>query len=61
MAIKINNDTIIDNNKGIIDVNNSAGPVNSVLTSTGTTIEWKPFAETVAATKAIAYFYAATV
>lgn len=42
MAIKINNSTIINDNKGIADKNNNVGIANSVLTSDGTTIEWKP-------------------
>jgi hypothetical protein len=42
MAIKINNNTIINDNKGIVDKNNNVGIANSVLTSDGTSIEWKP-------------------
>jgi hypothetical protein len=61
MAIKINNNTIIDNNKGIVDANNSAGVLYSILTSTGTTIEWKPVLESKASSKGFAYFSAATV
>jgi hypothetical protein len=40
MAIKINNNTVINDNKGIIDKNNNVGIANSVLTSDGNSIEW---------------------
>jgi hypothetical protein len=42
MAIKISGTTVINDNKGIVDKNNTVGIANSVLTSDGTSIEWKP-------------------
>lgn len=55
MAIKINNNTIIDNNKGIVDVNGNVGIAKSILTSTGTSIEWKS-ASSIGAGKGYIYF-----
>jgi len=58
MAIKINNNTIINDNKGIEDVNNSVGVGNSVLTSTGTSIEWKSLGNIGSSSKAFTFFTA---
>lgn len=61
MAIKINNTTIINDNRGILDVNSNVGIANSILTSTGTSIEWKSVDSSVSTSPGIIYFLAATV
>lgn len=46
MAIKINNNTIINDNRGIVDINNQVGTSGQILTSTGTAIQWSRSGET---------------
>lgn len=61
MAIKINNTTIINDSRGILDVNSNVGIANSILTSTGTAIEWKSIGGAGGAGKGFVNFSAATV
>jgi hypothetical protein len=60
MAIKINNNTIINDNRGIVDINNNVGIANSILTSTGTAIEWKYLGDVGGASKGFTFFAAHT-
>lgn len=67
MAIKVNNNTIIDNNRGIVDIFNRVGAATSVLSSDGTSIVWKDLSDadfsgsTSTVAKGFVYFSAATV
>jgi hypothetical protein len=40
MAIKINNNTVINDNRGFVDINNSSGLDKQIFTSTGTASAW---------------------
>jgi hypothetical protein len=60
MAIKINNNTIINDNRGIVDINNNVGIAKSVLTSNGTAIEWRFVGDVGASSKGFTLFAAHT-
>lgn len=61
MAIKINNNTIINDNRGILDIANQVGSGTSVLSSDGTSIRWKNINDFGGVDKGFVYFSAATV
>lgn len=63
MAIKINNNTIINDSRAIVDIYGNVGAGTSVLSSTGTAIQWKTITDLTGetTTKGFVYFSVATV